>query len=68
MAPMRPAKITAPVTTLRSTIPTRLSPRLRFRNRCRNEVEEASPENRLPGDKTRVDTTVAMESLHRGSR
>ena len=62
IAPVRPPKITAKVTTLMSTIPapTVLAtavPKVNAATKLKNAAQMTA----LPGDSTRVDTTVAME-------
>ena len=62
MAPARPAKITAKVSTLTSIIPepTVLATAVPNVNAAM-KLKNAAQITALPGDSTRVDTTVAME-------
>ena len=62
MAPVSPAKMTAKVTTLRSTMPepTVCATPVPKKNAAA-KLKNAAQMTALPGDSTRVETTVAIE-------
>ena len=62
MAPVRPAKITAKVTTFRSTMPApTVCATAVPKPNAATKLKNAAQITALPGVSTRVDTTVAIE-------